>query len=86
MVFPLDLLLLLLEGALLSLLKRDRRFIAQIYWPVFTALAKQWRQLWRLRRKIQQGRRVSSRQFLLVFQWMPHKLTALIKYGLPDVR
>lgn len=85
-VFPLHLLLLLLEGALLSLLKRDRRFIAQIYWPVFTALAQQWRQLWRLRRKIQQGRRASLRQFLSVFQWMPHKLTALIRYGLPDVR
>lgn len=85
-VFPLHLLLLLLEGVLMSLIKRDRRLLGEIYWPVFGALAQHWRRLWRLRREIQQDRRLSAWRFWSVFQWMPYKLTALIRYGLPDVR
>lgn len=85
-VFPLHLLLLLVEGVLMSLVKRDRRLLGEIYWPVFQALGQQWRRLWRLRREIQQGRRLSAWRFWSVFQWMPYKLTALIRYGLPDVR
>lgn len=85
-VFPLHLLLLLVEGMLLSLVKFNRRFLGEIYVPVFVALGREWRRLWSLRGEIQQGRCVSVRQFLSVFQWMPHKLTALLKHGLPDVR
>lgn len=85
-IFPLHLLLLLLEGMLLSLVKWDRRFFSGIYWPVFEALGQEWRRLWRLRREIQQGRCLSVWRFFSVFQWMPHKLIALVKYGLPEVR
>ncbi|CDH45671.1 glycosyltransferase family 2 protein [Candidatus Contendibacter odensensis] len=85
-VFPLHLLLLLLEGGLLSLVKRDGRFVKEIYWPVFGALWRERQRLWRLRREIQRGRRLNVWRFFSVFQWMPHKLTALVKYGLPEVR
>ncbi len=85
-VFPLHLLVLLLEGALLSLIRRDSRFLARIYWPVLVALGREGRRLWRLRREIQRSRRLNCRQFWAVFQWMPHKLTALLKHGLPEVR
>lgn len=85
-LFPLHLLLLLLEGALLSLVKWDRRFLSKIYWPVFAALGREWRRLWRLRGEIQKSRRLSGWRFFSVFQWMPHKLIALVKYGLPEVR
>jgi hypothetical protein len=86
-VFPLHLLLLLVEGMLVSLVKCDRRLLGEIYWPVFEALGQQqWRRLWWLRREIQQGRRLSAWRFWAVFQWMPYKVTALIRYGFPDVR
>ena len=84
-VFPLHVLLLLLEGALLSLIRRDSRFLARIYWPVWVALAREGRRLWQLRGEIQRSRRLNCRQFWAVFQWMPHKLTALLKHGLPEV-
>lgn len=84
-VFPLHLLLLLLEGVLLSLVKHDWSFVGKIYYPVFKALGQQWRRLWQLRREIQQSRHLSAWRFLSVFQLMPHKLIALVKYGLPNV-
>ena len=84
-VFPLHLLLLLLEGALLSLVKYDGRFVGKIYYPVFKALGQEWRRLWQLRRKIQRSRHLSVWRFLSVFQWIPYKLISLVKYGLPNV-
>lgn len=85
-VFPLHLLLLLLEGMLLSLVKRDWRFLGKIYGPVFGALGREWRRLWPLRREIQRSRRLSAWGFWSMFQWIPYKLTALMRHGLPDVR
>lgn len=86
MVFPLHLLLLLLEGLLLSLIKRDSYFLARIYWPVLVALGRERRRLWWLRGEIQRKRYLSVWRFWSAFQWMPYKLTALMKHGLPDVR
>jgi len=85
-VFPLHLLLLLLEGPLLSLVTRDWRFLGEIYWPVFGALGRERRRLWQLRREVQRSRRLSAWRFWSVFLWTPHKLTALMRHGLPDVR
>lgn len=85
-VFPFHLLVLLLEGTLLALVKWDRRFLSEIYGPVFGALRRERRQLWQLRREIQRSRRLSAWRFGSVFQWIPYKLTALIRHGLPDVR
>jgi GT2 family glycosyltransferase len=85
-VFPLHLLLLLLEGTLLSLVKWDRRLFGEIYGPVFGALGREWRRLWQMRREVQQSRRLSAWGFWSVFQWIPYKLTALMRHGLPDVR
>ncbi len=84
-VFPLYLLLLLLEGTLLAL-KWDGRFLSEIYGPVFGALMCERRQLWQLRREIQRSGRLGAWRFWSVFQWIPYKLTALIRHGLPDVR
>ncbi len=85
-VFPFHLLLLMLEGTLLALVKWDRRFLSEIYGPVFGALMRERRQLWQLRQQIQRNRRLSAGRFWSVFQWIPYKLTALIRHGLPDVR
>ncbi len=85
-VFPLYLLLLLLEGTLLALVKWDGRFLSEIYGPVFGALMCERRQLWQLRREIQRSGRLGAWRFWSVFQWIPYKLTALIRHGLPDVR
>lgn len=85
-IFPLHLGLLVTEGVLLSLLKFDWRYVGKIYLPVFIGLHNEYRRLRKLRREIQGIRRLSIRRFWSVFQWMPYKLSVLIKYGLPRVR
>ena len=84
-VLPVHLLLLFVEGILLSLLKRNRDFLAVTYFPVFLALAQKRRSLLKLRKEVQNNRKTSSINFFRLFSFIPHKLTLLIKYGLPQV-
>ena len=85
-LIPLHLMLLLAEGFLLSIIKRDWRIWTDIYKPCLKALWFERRELFRLRRKIQNKRTVSSRSFYSVNSIVPHKLTMLLKYGLPTVK
>lgn len=85
-ILLLHLLLLLLEGSLLSLLRWDLRFLRQIYGPAVLAVITQWPQLWRRRKVIQRQRRVSLRGFFNGFDYCPYKLRMLLKHGLPAVR
>lgn len=85
-IFPLHLLLLLTEGISLSLLKRQGRLLRDIYFPVIGAMWRERRQLWQLRRKIQMNRRIGTTKFLSVFTPTFHKLSMLLKYGLPEVK
>lgn len=85
-VFPLHLMLLLIEGILLTLLKRDVRFMKAVYLPCFTALWIERSRLWRLRAQIHAERRISTHEFLRAFTPFPHKLRMLLRHGLPEVR
>lgn len=84
-VFPLHLLLLVLEGTLLSLLKLDWRLLRDIYLPVFIAVGREHRRLRRGRAEIQRQRCLSITEFWAVFQWVPFKFTALFRHGLPKI-
>jgi len=85
LIFPLHLVLLLLEGAALSLMKWDRRLWSDIYLACYGALWKQRDQLHLLRRNIQKKSRIDTREFRKVFKLCPHKLRMLLRHGIPKV-
>ena len=85
-LFPLHLLLLMMEGAMLTLLKRDIRLWGLIYQPCLNDL---WRERYHLairRNAIQASRSIRVVSFLKVFKWYPQKLAMLWQYGLPKIR
>lgn len=85
-LLSLHLLLLLAEGALLSLLQVQPRYWTQIYWPVVVTLVRMRTQLRETRRGIMQQRSLASADFFSVFDWMPYKLRMVLKHGFPRVR
>ncbi len=82
MLLPLHLLVLLVEGTLLSLLKLDVGYLTGIYLPVFVALLQR-RQEIRTERGDMNARKVA---FFSVFDWTPYKLRMLMRHGLPEIR
>lgn len=85
LVLPLHLLLLHVEGLLLSTLKWDARVWTRIYAPVIPALWRNRTQLRSLRRATQRRRRISLRNWLRVFVPMPYKIMMLCKHGVPKI-
>ena len=86
LVLPLHLLLLLLEAALLTVLKFDGTLAKRVYFPVFKALIERRVLLREERRKLQaQKTHESVRAFLAVCRWWPHKLSLLFRHGLPRI-
>ena len=84
-VFPAHLMLLAMEGLLLSVLKRDGELWRRIYLECCRAL---WRERVRLvneRRSAQRNRRIGLWRFLALFTPMPYKLKMLLCHGLPEV-
>ncbi len=86
LLLPLHLMLLLLEGVVLSLLLRQPRFWTQISWPAVAGVAAERARLRGLRAEVQEGRQISVRQFFAPFTWVPRKLAMLLRHGLPTVR
>jgi len=85
-LIPIHLLLLALEGLLFSALKGDWHIWSDIYKFSFKALWSNRQKIVKLRREIQAGRQSASTSFYSVFSIVPHKLTMLLKYGLPTVK
>jgi GT2 family glycosyltransferase len=83
---PIHLILLLLEGALLSLIQRRFQLWATIYAPVVPSLLRERDKLLQARRRIQKRRAISTAEFLSPVRWLPRKLEMLWRHGLPDVR
>lgn len=86
LVLPIHLLLLLAEGAILALLKRAPHLFIRIYWNVPVSLWRERARLQRCRQAIQAPRKISAAAFFGPFQIMPHKLTLLLRHGLPAIR
>lgn len=82
-LLPLHALLLLLEGAVLSLLKREWRPLGEIYLPVFAACWRERDRLRELRGAAQAARRSGLGAFLSAFRILPHKLSLLLRHGPP---
>ena len=76
---------LLVEGVVLSLLKRDWRLWRDVYRNALreVVLQRAWRDH---RRRIQSVRHVGVRDYLRPFVAMPRKLVMLARHGMPTVR
>jgi GT2 family glycosyltransferase len=84
-LLPVHLILLAMEGLLLSIVKRDAQFWRRIYWPCFLALWHQRSHLVQERRLVQKKRRVSLGRLLRLFTPIPYKAKMLARCGLPEV-
>lgn len=85
-MLPLHLLMLLMEGVILSILKVNFRYFGQIYLPVFRELILK-RSEWRSARvEVQNNKRISNLEFFSVFYWWPQKIKMLFRHGVPCVR
>jgi GT2 family glycosyltransferase len=86
LLVPLHLVLLVVEGLLLSAIKRDKRIWLQIYWYCLKEIWKK-RLFWVEQRKIvQHARLCSTRNFLSTFTALPHKIRMFFLHGIPDVQ
>lgn len=86
LIFPLHLVLLVLEGAALALIRRERALFQGIYLDCIKALWQQRKRLRLLRRELQAQRRIGRWRFFAAFRWYPHKLCLLLKHGIPLIR
>lgn len=84
-LLPAHLALMLFEGALLSLLRFDRRYLKDIYLPALAAPFRMSGPLRTGRQAIMLGRRASATDFFSAFVFMPHKLRMLLRHGLPQL-
>jgi len=85
-MLPLHLVLLLVEGAVLSLVKCEWPLFRDIYLASLKGLWHEREHLRLLRRKLQAGRLVERWQFFSVFGLFPQKLLLLLKHGIPQIR
>lgn len=86
LVLPLHIVLLMLEGLILSVVLGTPSFWQRIYWPVFPALIQQHTRLKTLRTDVSLKSGHKQLRFFSAFNWIPHKLTMLVRHGLPIVR
>jgi GT2 family glycosyltransferase len=85
MLLGLHLLVLLIEGMVLSLVSKNFGILRHIYINVPAALAHDRKQISTLRRQVQSARRVSLMTYLGPFSFLPRKLTMLLRYGMPKI-
>ena len=86
LLFSAHILLLLIEGILLSFIKRDSNLLFAIYLFTIKSLWRKRDFLIRLRKKYQKQRSVRAYYFFKPFNVIPYKLQMLIKYGIPDIK
>lgn len=85
LILPIHLVLLVMEGVILSLLKRDTKLGRDIYLECLRSLLNHRYQLAQMRKAVSADTVISLVAFLQVFHVLPHKLTMLLRHGLPDV-
>lgn len=86
MILPLHLVTLLAEGAVLGLLKRRLDIFTDIYLACLLSLWRERRRLWQERQRIQAERKVGFSAFLRPVRYFPHKLTLLLRHGIPSLK
>ncbi|MBW1787843.1 MAG: glycosyltransferase [Deltaproteobacteria bacterium] len=85
LIFPFHLLFTLLEGVLLTLIKRDGGLWREIYSKCLRSTWAMRRRLVRRRRQVQARRKIGNFAFFAPFTPVPYKLRMLLKHGLPDI-
>lgn len=85
-LLPLHLIMLAVEGALLSLVKHDLSLWRDIYLACLKTLWRKRAHLTAERRIIQMNLHGTAIEFFSVFNWLPHKLRMLWRHGLPEIR
>lgn len=86
LIFPLHLLLITLEGVIVTAFKWDAAVWQTIYAPLVPALWHARDRLFHLRSDIQRARNITLMDWLSVFVVLPYKIVMLIKHGLPEIR
>lgn len=77
---------LLLEGILLSVLRRDTTLLRTVYLPAFSTPLRECTALRARRLNIQRARTASIRAWFSAISWQPQKFLLLCRYGIPRVR
>ncbi len=85
LIMPLHLLLLLVEGVLLSIIKHQMAVFVRIYMPVFPALFQQKKQILQMRQLVQKKADIFPILYLSTITPWPYKLRMLMRHGLPKV-
>jgi GT2 family glycosyltransferase len=85
-VLLLHLMLLLVEGAVLSFVKWKRTYLKEIYLPVFGGLLRCRKELQTGRSASMRNRRLSCIGFFAVFDPLPYKARMMFRYGLPEIK
>lgn len=83
LVLPLHLLILLIEGVLLSVLQGRLAYLRTIYLPAVTALFQHKAKIRQLRDHAMARSRITASGFFAHVDWMPYKLRMLCRHGLP---
>lgn len=78
--------LLLAEGLVLALLKRDLRAWREIYANAVLQTVRQRAFLRAERRRVQRGRSITLRAYVRPFVLLPRKLVMLVRHGVPSLR
>lgn len=86
LIMPLHITLLVVEGAAIALLKFEWALFRDIYLACLQSLWQERKRLLDFRRKIQMQRVIGRTLFYSPFQWMPHKLSMLLRHGLPQFK
>lgn len=84
--YAMQVVVLLVEGALLSLLKLDWKLWRTIYWAAARDSLGMLGRLRAARRRAQSGRKIGLWSYLRILDPIPHKLVMFIKYGLPQLK
>jgi GT2 family glycosyltransferase len=85
LLLPLHVVALILEGILLSLLRREKRPLLEIYLPALSACWAERKRLRELRIAVQAKRRVGLRGYFSVFSSLPRKIIMLFRHGSPGL-
>lgn len=85
-LLPLHLVLLVVEGLVVSLVKRSLGIWTAIYGATLASLWQERRRLLDVRRQVQPSRRAELLQFSAVFTPIPQKLRMLLRHGIPEIR
>lgn len=85
LIFPIHLITLLAEGIILALVKFKLQILREIYLNCLVHLFRNRKILQIQRRKIQAERQINLYKFMKPFKWLPHKLTMLMKFGIPKI-